>query len=245
MAAIFLKEKITSIHRICLILTISGVLLIIQPTFLRIEITTLNVTEQTNSTNSNFTNNIGITLGLVSALAVSCVAILIKKLSDLNVHYSINVIFSSYIGFPSALIISLVMYLTHVRNVDSVVYDTPEKLMWQIIYSLSSALCGCIYQLLIAVSNKYEFTFNFKVSFFLIYSKEVDFLKFRYEDANKLAIISTTSLFWSFLLQYYFLGIASNIYATLGALLISLSAILNIFIKIFDQSRKRKSDIRI
>ena len=213
LAAVFLKEKLTFIHICCVILTISGVILICQPSFLTIYLIKLK-NSTTNSTKiqleTNLTNYIGIALGLVSAVAASCAAIYIKKLSDSNVHYSINVIFSSYIGFPTALIISLFMYFANVRNVDPNDYNTTEKLVWQIFYSLSSAICGCIHQMLVAISN-------------------------RYEDANKLAIVNTTNLFWSFVLQYLFLHIDANIYGISGSLLISLAVILNIIIKIFRQ----------
>jgi drug/metabolite transporter (DMT)-like permease len=157
LAVIFLKEKMTIIHIICLILTISGVILIIQPSFIKNIIVPSNGTKEIHSENnsdSHLISYIGIALGLLSAFSVSFVAILIKKLSDLNVHYSINIIFSSYIGFPSAIIISLIMFLANVRHVDKSDYDTPQKLSFQILYSISSAVCGCLNQLLVTWSNK-------------------------------------------------------------------------------------------
>ena len=138
------------------------------------------------------------------------------KLSDLEVHYSINVIYSSYAGLPTALAISVIMYLTGIRNVDSSVYDTTEKLAWQLFYGLSSAACACFYQLLITLSNKHE-------------------------NANILALISSSNLFWSFLLQFFLLQISSNLLSLIGAFLIFLAILLSIIMKIIDQSFKIKS----
>jgi drug/metabolite transporter (DMT)-like permease len=221
LARIFLKEKLTIIHIVCLILTISGVFLISQPSFLIRKMNSTSTEFKNDTTNSSSQSHsifplIGFTLGLTSACAASCVAILIKKLSDLEVHYSINVIYSSYAGLPTALAISLIMYLTGVRNVDPSVYDTTEKLAWQIFYGLSSAACACFYQLLITLSNKHE-------------------------NANILALISSSNLFWSFLLQYFLLQISSNLLSLIGAFLIFLAILLSIIMKIIDQSLKRKS----
>jgi hypothetical protein len=52
---------------------------------------------------------------------------------------------------------------------------------------------------------------------------------------------STTNLFWSFLLQYMFLGIEANIYGFSGAILIFIAAILNVLVKIIDQRFKKNS----
>ena len=222
LARIFLKEKLTIIHIVCLVLTICGVIFISQPSFLVDKIEKIKNHTLANST-THLSNEptgiyvyIGFTLGLTSAFGASIVAVLIKKLSDLKVHYSINVVYASYIGLPISLTISLIMYLTNVRNVDPSVYDSSEKLAWQIFYSFSSAACSCTHQLLVTVSN-------------------------RHEDAAKLAIISTTNLFWTFLLQYAFLDIGANLYGVSGAIFIFLAVILSIVFKIIDQKLKSKT----
>ena len=185
LASIFLKEKLNLIHIVGFISTIIGVVLISEQSLLMSLIVSSNTSNCTIQTNpyqvSNSKFYIGIALGLISAFAASCVAILLKKLTNLKVHYSVNVIFSSYIGFPSALLISLIMYLTETRDADLNSISTNEKLAWQIVFSFTSAICGCLNQLLVAIANKYE-------------------------SANKLAIISTTNLFWSFLFDFVFLG---------------------------------------
>jgi p-aminobenzoyl-glutamate transporter AbgT len=116
------------------------------------------------------------------------------------------------------------MYLTDTRNIDPSVYDTPYKLSWQIFFSVSSAIFGCLNQLLVAIANKYE-------------------------NANKLAIASTTNLLFSYFLEYILRIIDQNyannmnIYRTGGALLIFLAAISSIIAKIVHQKLEKKVDL--
>jgi drug/metabolite transporter (DMT)-like permease len=217
LAWIFLNEKIKIINVICFFVTIIGVVLICQPfkaAFKTVSSDSTNVTKIIYLKKS-FTSNlptyidyIGIGLGLISALAASCVAILLKKLTTLKVHYSVNVIFSSYIGFPTAIFISFIMFLTETRNVDPNDYDTWKKLSWQVLFSFTSAVCGCLNQLLVAIANKYT-------------------------SANKLAIASTSNLLWSYFLEYLIhlidqsFSFDMDIYKTCGALLILIAAISN------------------
>jgi drug/metabolite transporter (DMT)-like permease len=219
LAFIFLKEKLKIIHIIGFILTIIGVVFICEQSQLMSLIMTSNQKNCTNQTSQPaFKTGLGFALGLVSAVAASCVAIFLKKLTNLKVHFSVNVIFTSYIGFPSALLISLIMYLTGSRDADT----KTDNLPLQLFFSLSSAICGCLNQLLVAIANKYE-------------------------NANKLAIASTTNLLWSFLFdatffvnqQCSFLFI--NVFNVSGALLILLAAVFNIILKIVEEKRKKMS----
>ncbi len=221
LARIFLKEKLTMIHIICLILTITGVMFISQPSFLvdkTQKFSNLTMTNSTQSDTSTFYASIGVLLGLISASCASCVAILVKKLTDSNVHYSINVAYSSYMGLPVAICVSLITYFTGNRTIDPSVYDTPGKLAWQIFYLITSALCGCLFVSFQVLSN-------------------------RYENANILALVSTTNLFWSFLLQYIVLNIAASFYGTLGALMIFLAVMLSVVMKILDKTPNQKKPI--
>jgi hypothetical protein len=110
------------------------------------------------------------------------------------------------------------MYLTGNRDADTKTDDLPLQLF----FSLSSAICGCLNQLLVAIANKYE-------------------------NANKLAIASTTNLLWSFFFdailfvnqQCSFLFI--NVFNISGALLILMAAVLNIILKSVEEKRKKKS----
>jgi drug/metabolite transporter (DMT)-like permease len=216
-AAVYLKEKLKFINIICFILTLIGVVLICQPSF------QINKIPSNDNNIPVYIEYIGICMGLVACIAASCVAILLKKLTNLKVHYSINVIYSSYMGFPTALAISLFMYAFNMRQIDPSVYDTNEKLLKQIVFSLTSALCGCMNQILVAISNKYE-------------------------NANKLALVSTSNLLWSYVLEYVFHkfftsdnSYTMNVYATSGALFIFLACVASIIANIYDEKRVYKS----
>ena len=228
LATIFLKEQLKLIHILSFILTIIGVVLVSEQSFfMNLNKTFRNISNNctSNQTNENdfkystLAGIVGVALGLISAFAASLVAILLKKLAISNVHYSISVIFSSYIGLPMAFLISLIMYLTNTRDVNSrEATNTPTKLAWQIFFSITSALCGCLNQLLVALANKYE-------------------------SANVLALVSTTSLFWSFLFDFLFLSNYTsnggeclsffNVFNIAGTLLILLAALISIIFKIF------------
>lgn len=225
LARFFLKEKMSIVLIFCLILTITGVLLIAQPSFLVSKplVKSVFLNESLNGTDavkpkpetSSILSYVGILLGIISAFCASCVAILVKKLSNSNVHYAINTCYSSYLGLPIALIIALVTYFTGNRVIDPTSYDTTEKLIWQIFFLIASALCGCLFVSLQVMSN-------------------------RYEEANKLAIMSTTNLFWSFALQYIILNISPNLLSAIGALLIFIAIIASIVMKIADGKNNKK-----
>jgi len=217
LARVFLKEKLTIIHIVCIFLTIAGVLLISQPSAFHFSnVTIINQNETLKNNSKSIASYIGISLALLGGACASFVAILVKKLTDLKVHYSINILFSCYAGLPLAIATSLGMYFTNLRNINYSSYDTTPKLALQIFYLLCSALCGCIFQSLSVLSN-------------------------RYETASKLAIVSTTNLFWSFLLQYLVLDIGANVFSASGALFIFLSVILSILIKILDKKLQKSS----
>lgn len=219
LARIFLNEWLTFVHIICLILTIGGVVLISQPSFLVNNISNFTKSNYNQSQiiqSSHTASYVGISLALLAACCGSLGSILIKKLTDLKVHYSINILYPCYAGLLISIATSVGMYLANLRNIKPSVYDTTEKFIWQIFYLICSALCGCIVQWLSVVSN-------------------------RYESASKLAIVSTTNLFWSFLLQYVILDIGANFFSTCGALLIFVSVIFSILIKIIDKRLNRKS----
>jgi len=222
LARIILKEKMTIIHILCFTLTILGVLFITQPSFLVQNfshfIKNSSFINETNKVvdSSPMASYLGISFGIICACCSSLIAILVKKLTDAKVHYSLSLLFGCYFGLPLSIAISIGMYFSDLRKVNPLVYDTNEKLAWQIFYMVGSALFGCLFQSLTVVSN-------------------------RYETASKLAIVSTTNLFWSFLLQYILLDIDSNFFSTIGALLIVFSVILSILVKMIDEKLKKKS----
>lgn len=162
---------------------------------------------------------LGISFGIICACSASLIAILVKKLTVAKVHYSLSMLYACYIGLPLSIAISIGMYFANWRNVNPEVYDTNEKFYWQIFYMFCSALFGCLFQALSVVSN-------------------------RYETASKLAIVSTTNLFWSFMLQYVVLDIETNLFSAIGALLIIFSVIMSILVKIGDEQNLKTNSLK-
>ncbi|RNA00396.1 solute carrier family 35 member G1 [Brachionus plicatilis] len=117
LSRIILKEKYTICHLLALTMTFSGVLFIAQPSFLISKKSHLNKTNlvQNNtieSQDADFNRYLGIGFGLVGAFAASVVSILLKKLANNKVHFSIAIIYASYLGFPVCSLISFILLYT-------------------------------------------------------------------------------------------------------------------------------------
>ncbi|CAF0756711.1 unnamed protein product [Brachionus calyciflorus] len=221
---LFLKEKLNLAHILSVLLNIIGVLLISQPTFIKnlfklnrnftskLNQTSIIYTEVVDITDSNqFYSIFGVTLGLVAAFFSSMVPILLKKLSNKKVHYSVAIIYASYFGLPSSLLISFIIFLSGFENDRFSKIEISNSILWQLFYSFVSASSGVLSQILMNLSLKYE-------------------------QASKTSIIRATDLFFTFFLQYLFLGINSNLLSILGAILIFASAVLVLAFKIIDKS---------
>ena len=229
LARIFLKERFTTIHLFSLGLTVAGIVFISQPSFLIKPFSKLhNNQTSNNSVESLSANNnnlglsvsvrsyLGISLALFSAFASSFVSILIKKLTNIKAHFSILIIYASYIGLPTSLLITLVLRLTGAQKSNRNIYETYD-LSLQIFYSISSASCGIIGQILLTTS-------------------------FKHEDVTKISVLRSTNLFWSFLLQYFFLNIEANIFSLAGVILIFSAILLSIIAKAVEKKLQQKHE---
>ena len=137
---------------------------------------------------------------------------MLKKLSNENVHYSVVAIYASYFGLPLSLFISLLIFATGVEHKNIQMFQTHMSIMEQAAYSLTSAVCGVMSQIFFNVSM-------------------------RHEDASKIAIFRSTDFFFTYLFQYLWLGIATNVYSVVGASLIILGTVLILIYKIFDRKQ--------
>ena len=156
---------------------------------------------------------LGVTIALVAATASSLVSVLIKKLNNKNVHYSVTIVYAAYFGLPVSAFITIVLYATGVERKDWSLVDTYEKCAHQIAYSLVSALSGTWSQILLNLALKHE-------------------------EASKVSIMRSTDLFFVFLLQFVFLGILSNLLSTIGALCIFLATMFLIVVKYMEKRYK-------
>jgi drug/metabolite transporter (DMT)-like permease len=188
LARIFFKEKINISTLLALVFMIIGILLISKPSFLMPKTDKhMNATNISNGTypTNELTSNIYL-FGVASALIAACFssgsAIMQSQLAVSNVHFSVVILFASYVGFPVSLAISGILFLTknEVKNPNQL--NNFSYLSYQILFAFLSALTGCIHQ--IALNNSY-----------------------RFEDASKISIFRTLDLIFSFLMQYLLLNI--------------------------------------
>ena len=98
-------------------------------------------------------------------------------------------------GMPTGLIISLIMIFTGETQRDPTLYDNFPTLAMQIFYSLMSAIVGMVSQIFLQISLNYE-------------------------ESSKIALIDSTDLLFTYILQYFLLNITTNVYSAIGAGLI-------------------------
>ena len=163
----------------------------------------------TDSSSANLKMYIGIFIGLMSALASSIVAVLLKKLTSIKVHFSIAIVYAAYVGLPIAMILSVIMYFTGLEKKDLSGY-TATDIAWQCGYTLTSGLAGICAQVTLQKALQYE-------------------------DASRVSVIRCTDLFFTFLLQYLLLNLTANVYSTTGAVLIFSATFLTLIHKVLDQ----------
>lgn len=217
-ARCFLNEKMSIAHLTCLSMSIIGVFFIGQPAFIfdKINVVQREVSNSSyalrgsESSETNVVFFIGISLAIFAATLSAAVAVILKKLSNNKVHYSVATIYACYFGGPVSLLISSVMLFSGITEKDPALLDNIPSFSLQVAYSLASACCGTISQITINVSLKYE-------------------------DASKVSIIRSTDLFFTYVLQYFWLNISTNVYSGIGAVLIIMGAVLILVYKIVDK----------
>ena len=226
MSRLMLGEKISLAQLFALCFSCLGVLLISQPRFLTELIlsnsTTTTTTTQTATTTEAVDNALvlqrilGVSVALLAATASSFVAILVKKLNEKGVHYSITTIWVSYFGLPSSVLLTLAIYASGNGNggeggvKDAWLFGTRDQCALQAVYALVAAVCGVLTQIFMC-------------------------LAMRYEDAAKVSLMRASELFFVFLLQFVFLDIVSNVYATLGAVCICASIVALVLVKMCEK----------
>jgi drug/metabolite transporter (DMT)-like permease len=222
-ARIFLKEKLTLAHFVSVLLTCTGVLLISQPSFIFKEsFASSNESNVTNSTSFQpikpryiGLNTLGLIVALCDAFLWSGSQIIVKKLCNKKVHFSINAVYTSYIGLPLSLILSCILVYTGHSNLIYIIRNDWLNFKWNLFYCLCVSTLG--------VGNMIIINFAMEL-----------------EEASKIAIIKTTDLFFIFALQYFFLNIQSDYLNVIGAFLILLSVLLLFIYRLLDQSNTKK-----
>ena len=167
---------------------------------------------------SNLSYLIGILIALLAAMCSSVVTIVLKKLSNQNVHYSISTAYSAYFGIPVGLTISIISYSTGIEKMDLSIINDKVEFLSQIGFSLLSAICGTFSQIFMNISLNYE-------------------------DASKVSLFRSTDVFFAFILQYFFLNIHSNMLSIIGALLILTGPVLILVYKKIDRVLSKRSQV--
>jgi drug/metabolite transporter (DMT)-like permease len=194
LARIFFNEKFSIASIIAIILMLIGIILISKPSFI-LKHSVSNHTDNSTYLIKNYSNSnmyiFGFASALIAAFFASGSAILLKKLTVSNVHFSVVILFSSYVGFPVSLAISLVLLLTKNEIKDRNKLENISYLGIQILFAFLSALTGCIHQIALNIS-------------------------YRYEDASKISIYRTLDLIFSFIMQFFLLNINPGFFSLIG-----------------------------
>ena len=220
-ARFYLKEKISIINLFALMFSMLGVVFISQPSFLfNVNFNSISpISNSSQLNNSSYSSmneteklnrTLGISSGILSALLAAIAAIFMKKIANKKVHYSLPVIYQSYLGIPFSFLSLLVLILTGVQNNDMKLIENPWKTFNQLVFVIFAGLFGSLVQLF----------FN---------------LALKYEETTKVSMIASTSLLFTFLFQYLILNIESNLWSTIGALLIFSAVFLIILFRILEK----------
>ena len=169
----------------------------------------------TNSNGSTLINPAGVLVALISALSSSFLSIFIKKLNNLHVHFSVVILYAAYFGLPASIIISIAMNHSSGYSRDMALISSPLQAIWQVGYSVVSAISGVAAQMV----------FN---------------LALKHEETTKVMMVRSTDLLFVFLFQYAMLDIISNAWSMIGAFCILVSSILLIVIKYFERNYPSK-----
>ena len=238
LARIFLKEKLTFMHIVTFCLTVVGVVFIAQPRLLFKKYLSIDVLNQTlNETNAEIAIRdsslvqdkslqaiLGVTFAIISAFGAGSSRVILKKLCNNKVHFSIATIYASYFGLPLSIILSVVLTLTGVTHKEFLEKEF-KYLPMHLLYTTIAAFIGIFAQVLLNLALKYE-------------------------DATKLGIVKTIDVFFAFILQYFLLNIKVNMFSIIGATSILLGAVLLLLFKIIEaklsqmRAKKIKASIK-
>ena len=153
MSRFYLKEKLTIVHMLAVLVILSGVMLIAQPSFLihKTGLTyndTSMVIAHSNQTTSGFsmtvTKAIGYSLAAFSGMAYAIITILIKTSQKFKTHFSILNLFASYFGLPVSLGLSIASIATGYTHKDVTFLSEPE-FVWDTFFAVTSVLMGKMY----------------------------------------------------------------------------------------------------
>jgi drug/metabolite transporter (DMT)-like permease len=227
LSKIILKEKLSISHMFALIFTLIGVFLIAKPTFLFSKYETqTNESEFSDKNFNNKTDNksnvpnmnesfkliLGISMVFLAAIFFGTCSIVVKKLCNKNVHWSIVTIFPSYFGLPISLALSFIFYFTEFSHTD-LKSELPD-LPYHIALSSCSAIFGILGQVFFNISLTCE-------------------------DPTKVSIAKTSDVFFSYILQLFILNISVDFLSIIGSISILFGTFIVLSFKILENKLKK------
>ena len=143
---------------------------------------------------------------MAAAGASAAVAVLLKKLNKIRVHYSIAIIYAAYLGLPIAIILQIIMYSTGIEKIKDYSVFTTSDILWNCLWAFISGITGMAAQATYHVSLKHE-------------------------EPTVISVVRCTDLFFTFILQYIFMNITVNFLSATGAILIFFATLLTLVFK--------------
>jgi drug/metabolite transporter (DMT)-like permease len=214
-----LKEKLSISHIIALVLTILGVTMISMqkryPALVEIKIESNASIYSESIFNVELINLIGTLLALSSTSLFSGVNIILKLLSNNNIHWSISTIYSVYFGLPLAITCRLICIPFLDKN--DYLKNGTDVFLINVLY----AVAGSVFD-----------------TFGLIFLN----IALKYEDPTKITIVRTSNVFFVFLFQYFMLHIKFEMFSIIGAISIGVGSLLVLIMNIIEKKASQSND---
>lgn len=192
LARFILKEKLGIAHLFSIILTVIGVLFISKPEFLfkNSSDAVENCKDCGFLGNKNYMFYLGVGLVVGASFFFGLLSIIIKKLSNSNVHWSVTTIYSAYYGILVGLPISILMYVLGYSHQN--LKDEIPQIPMQFFYSVLAGIFGLLGTIFV--------------------NKALD-----NEDPTKVSIVKTSDVLIAFVLQLFILNVTVDMLSITGS----------------------------
>lgn len=190
-------------------------------TLLSVNSTYSSLSTSTTENKENFKTALGLSLAILASLSFAISTIFLKKLKINKISNTVILNYSSYVGIPLALLISVVIRLVDDDKAEKPIeriLDDKWKILWQCVFISLSGLSTILTQFFLNAAVKYE-------------------------DPAKVALVRMSDLIIIFFLQRLVFGIDPNLISKIGALLLFLSTFMVIFYKILNEKYGKNENV--
>lgn len=218
---IYMKEKFTIIHIIALIFILLGIVCITQPASLIPKKQTgqdlnrsgnISLIQTSSHESYNIKTILGICIALGGSFMIAMNIVLMKELSERKIHFSVINLYASYFGLPLSIMCIVIAIFTGYDTKHSPLIDQ-YQILWEIFYSVISALSGIFSQVFLITALKFD-------------------------DCTKISMYRTLDLLFTFLFQYFWLNISSNLFSIVGSACIGIGMVLIMGYKFIENNKK-------